>query len=165
MKNIFLACFLMLSSSMFTTASAQTTKESIKVWGNCGMCKTRIENAAKSAGAKKASWNAETHMLDVTYKASATNNNAIQEAIAKVGYDTQDMTGNNDAYNNLHGCCKYQRKSDKEATAKKCCAGGGATCKKDATEHGAKSCGKGDGKQCDKNKSCDHKASDSTKAD
>jgi hypothetical protein len=161
MKNISLSIVLIISGFFFTNASAQTMKEDIKVWGNCGMCKTRIENAAKSAGAKKATWSPETHILAVTYKSSASSNNAIQEAIAKVGYDTQDMTGDNEAYNKLHGCCKYQRKTEKEATAKKCCAGEGATCKKDAAGHGEKSCGKGDGKQCDKNKSCDHKMADS----
>jgi len=34
----------------------------------------------------------------------------IQEAIAKVGYDTQDVTGDDKAYNNLSGCCQYDRK-------------------------------------------------------
>ncbi|MFA5818076.1 MAG: hypothetical protein WC854_02210 [Bacteroidales bacterium] len=30
--------------------SAQQKTESFKVWGNCGMCKNRIEKAAKTEG-------------------------------------------------------------------------------------------------------------------
>jgi len=39
----------------------------IKVWGNCGKCKTRIEKAAKVKGVKKTFWNMETKMLELTY--------------------------------------------------------------------------------------------------
>jgi hypothetical protein len=31
-----------------------------------------------------------------------------------VGYDTQDVTADNKAYDNLHGCCKYDRKETAE---------------------------------------------------
>ena len=53
---------------------------------------------------------AENALIKAKYYAKATNNTNIQKAIAKVGYDTQDFTGDNKAYSKLHGCCKYERK-------------------------------------------------------
>jgi hypothetical protein len=32
---------------------------------------------------------------------------AIHKAIATSGYDTEKMAGNEEAYENLPGCCKY----------------------------------------------------------
>jgi len=40
-------------SNMDMTA---TKTETIKVWGNCDMCKARIEKAAKVEGVTKANW-------------------------------------------------------------------------------------------------------------
>lgn len=94
-----------------TSVKAQTSdKETIKVWGNCGMCKKKIEKAAKSAGATSASWDADQQQLKVTYEKDKSSSSKIQEAIAKVGYDTQDYTADNSVYENLPGCCQYDRK-------------------------------------------------------
>jgi periplasmic mercuric ion binding protein len=100
---------LFLSNTSFAQ-KASVKKETIKVWGNCGMCKTKIEKAAKTAGATKASWNEDSKLLVVTYNTGKSSNAKIQEAIAKTGYDTQDYTADNAAYNKLHGCCQYDRK-------------------------------------------------------
>lgn len=98
-------------------------KDTVKIWGNCGMCKKTIETAATKAGATSASWDTETKILSVSYAAKKTSTQKIQQAIAAVGYDTRDFTAPDDAYNKLHGCCKYDRKAD-EATQKKeaCCS-------------------------------------------
>ena len=52
--------------------------------------------------------------LKVSYTENKTSSAKIQEAIAKSGYDTQDFIAIKSAYDNLPGCCKYDRK---EATA------------------------------------------------
>ncbi|MCE3283385.1 MAG: copper chaperone, partial [Chitinophagaceae bacterium] len=91
--------------------------DTIKVWGNCGMCQKTIEKAAKDAGASYASWSDETHLLVVKYSDKATNSKKIQEKIASKGYDTQDVTASDATYDKLHGCCKYDRK----ATTASCC--------------------------------------------
>lgn len=115
MKTLSLFAALLFSIFTINTSTAQTTQtETIKVWGNCGMCKTTIEKAAKSAGAKKADWNEDSKELKVTYAVKKTSSAKIQDAIAKAGYDTQDYTAVKSAYDNLHGCCKYERK---ESTA------------------------------------------------
>jgi len=94
-----------------TVAVAQTKTETFNVSGNCGMCKSKIEKAAKEAGAKDASWNVETKVLTVTYKSSSTNTAKIQEKIAAVGYDNAGATASKESYDKLHGCCKYERAS------------------------------------------------------
>lgn len=126
MKTLSLFAAILFSIFSINISTAQTAKtETIKVWGNCGMCKTTIENAAKKAGAKTADWNEESKELKVTYAANKTSSAKIQEAIAKSGYDTQDFTAIQSAYDNLHGCCKYDRKADAGASnAKKCCSPG-----------------------------------------
>ncbi len=103
----------MLSAILFGEQSiAQSNKtESIKVWGNCGMCKKRIEKSAKSAGAISASWDAEKLELQVMYDEKESNSMKIQQSIAKAGYDTQDITADDKAYDKLSGCCKYERKA------------------------------------------------------
>jgi TusA-related sulfurtransferase len=111
MKTLSLFAAILFSIFSINLASAQTSKtETIKVWGNCGMCKTTIEKAAKKAGAKTASWDEDSKELKVTYAVNRTSSAKIQEAIAKSGYDTQDFTAIQTAYDNLHGCCKYDRK-------------------------------------------------------
>ena len=116
---------------IFTSASAQK-KETVKVWGNCGMCQKTIETAAKSAGAFEASWNTETKMLAVSYKGKKTNLTKIEQAVAAVGYDTQNFTAPDDVYNKLHGCCQYDRKvaGTAKAHTDDCCEPG-AKCEKD----------------------------------
>lgn len=112
MKTLSLFAAIIFSIFSVNTSNAQTTKtETIKVWGNCGMCKTTIEKSAKKAGAKTASWDEDSKELKVTYAVNKTSSTKIQEAIAKSGYDTQDFTAIQTAYDNLHGCCKYDRKN------------------------------------------------------
>ncbi len=112
MKTLSLLAAIMLSIFSINTSTAQAAKtETIKVWGNCGMCKTTIEKSAKKAGAKTADWNEDSKELKVSYAVNKTSSAKIQEAIAMSGYDTQDFTADNKAYDNLHGCCKYDRKT------------------------------------------------------
>jgi hypothetical protein len=98
---------------------AQKTKtEIIPVSGNCGMCESKIEKAAKEAGASSAEWDADTKKLTVKYNSSTTNAGKIQQSIAAVGYDTRDVKATDAAYNKLHGCCQYERTAE---TKKACC--------------------------------------------
>jgi copper chaperone CopZ len=116
---------------VFSSLFAQK-KETVKVWGNCGMCEKTIETAAKEAGATEADWNTDTKMLTVAFKPKKTNLSRIEQAIAASGYDTQHFTAPDEVYNKLHGCCQYDRKNQTSAaTAKEasCCKDG--KCSKD----------------------------------
>lgn len=109
--NIYAALIFSIFTTNLSFAQSSVTKESIKVSGNCGMCKRTIEKSAKSAGATSADWNMETKVLSVSYNSSNVNSEKIQKAIATSGYDTQNFQADDKAYNNLHGCCKYQRET------------------------------------------------------
>ncbi len=89
---------------------AANKTESFKVQGNCEMCKARIEKAAKAVdGVSAADWNVETKMLALTFDDSKTDANKVQEAIAKVGHDTDMHKATDEAYNKIASCCKYER--------------------------------------------------------
>jgi len=113
-----------MAAAMVSVAQSKT--ETFKVSGNCGMCKSKIEKAAKEAGAKTADWNVETKDLTVTYKTSSTNTAKIQQKIAAVGYDNAGVKATTESYKKLHGCCQYDRESTDEAN---CCPEGSACCK------------------------------------
>jgi copper chaperone CopZ len=84
------------------------TDASFGVRGNCGMCKTTIEKAVNNLdGISKAEWDRLRKKIDVSFDTSKTNLDAIHKAIANSGYDTDKLSGSEDAYNNLPGCCKY----------------------------------------------------------
>ena len=120
----FIAFFMTIAVlSLPKDSFAQTTKtESFKVSGNCGMCKSKIEKAAKDAGASSASWNEETKELTVKYKSTSTNTAKIQQSIAGVGYDNAGFKATDITYKKLHGCCQYDRTADTKTTS--CCSAG-----------------------------------------
>lgn len=124
----------------FTAIGQKTVSESIHVSGNCGMCKTKIEKAAKSAGASYANWDVDTKVLTVKYKSSSTNNAKIQEAVAATGYDTKDVKATDESYSKLHSCCKYER-TDSDHKKADCCKDG--KCTKEG--HEGKDCCKSEG--------------------
>ncbi len=92
-----------------TKACEGTTKETLKVYGACGMCKTRIENAAKGVkGVKSASWDEASNTLTYTCNGSV-NKEDISKALTQVGHDTELGKADNAVYDKLPGCCKYRK--------------------------------------------------------
>jgi periplasmic mercuric ion binding protein len=89
---------------------ASTKTETIKVWGNCDMCKARIEKAAKIEGVSKVDWNKETKVLTLVYDPSKVKSDDVQKKIAAVGHDTEKFKADDKTYNALDGCCQYDRK-------------------------------------------------------
>jgi copper chaperone CopZ len=82
----------------------------ITVLGNCGMCKTRIENAVNELeGIFFSYWNAETQKLHVRYDSAKISIDDIELELASIGHDTERFKAADEVYNNLHGCCKYDR--------------------------------------------------------
>ncbi len=152
MKHILTSLVLVISLSL---AAQQTS--TFAVSGNCGMCKSRIEKAAKEAGASEASWNVESKQLTVTLPANVTLS-AIQQKVAAVGHDNAGAKAPDEVYNKLHGCCKYDRGSEsatKEKGKESCCASG-ESCKHDEAKSSTATCDKPcckDGK-CTKGDDC-----------
>ena len=109
---------IMLFLDANTGFAQQTTKE-FKVFGNCGMCKTRIEKAAKTVtGVESAVWDKETKMIQVTM-VEQINVADIASAIEAVGHDTEFNKASQTAYDGLPSCCKYDRKDSSEAGVSK----------------------------------------------
>lgn len=135
MKALKIFSLSALSLALASVATAQIKTETFKVSGNCGMCKTKIEKAAKDAGAKSATWDADTKDLTVTYKNSSTNAAKIQSKIATVGYDNAGAKATTEAYDKLHGCCKYERGTSETKAA---CCSGSTGCNHNEAGHEAK---------------------------
>lgn len=127
MKTLRIFSLATIFMAFAAVAVAQTKTEIFKVSGNCGMCKTKIEKAAKDAGAKSASWNADTKDLTVSYKSSSTNMAKIQGMIASAGYDNVGATAPTEAYDKLHACCKYDRAAVTNEAKPDCCKDGKCT--------------------------------------
>jgi len=107
MKNILITLTLLITT--VSIAQNKNAKASIEVDGVCMMCKERIEKACiKTKGVKAASWNVETHELKLFYDERKTDLNTIQQNIAAVGHDTQEIKAADDVYSNIDACCKYR---------------------------------------------------------
>lgn len=112
MKKSLLKIMIAITVLLSTTMSAQTknTKtEEVKVSGNCGMCKKTIEKAGNINDIATVVWNKETKIATVTYDESKTNKEEIAKRIALAGYDSELVKAKDEDYDNLPGCCQYDR--------------------------------------------------------
>jgi len=97
-------------AQMHDHAAMETAKtETFKVSGNCDMCKSRIEKAAKLDGVTKAEWNDETKLLTLVYEPSKVKTDDVLKKIAAVGHDTEKFKADDKVYAKLPGCCQYDR--------------------------------------------------------
>lgn len=111
MKNVILTCLTIFWTLTSTTTFAKDdfTKTSFKVWGNCDMCKKRIEKAAKADGVKSAVWSEENGILTISFAPAKISVDKIQQNIANSGYDTEKYKASDSAYHQLPQCCQYER--------------------------------------------------------
>lgn len=117
MKTIKLLVAMLVAFTTFHTANAQNNKtQNIKVYGECVMCKKRIEKAAFSVeGVQSATWDENTKILTLTYNRSKkTVPENVQQKIVWAGHDTELYTATDAAYNSLPDCCHYVRKPIKQ---------------------------------------------------
>ncbi|MDX1909337.1 MAG: DUF3347 domain-containing protein [Bacteroidia bacterium] len=120
MKNIiFLALAAIISITQI--ACAQQIKnaktETVKVYGNCGMCEKNIETAAFQKGLSKADWNVDTKMATLTFDGNKTNADEILRRIAAAGYDSDKYAAPDAVFAKLHTCCQYERPVPAETAA------------------------------------------------
>ena len=110
MKAIILMTVVALLSTSALKAQIDNAKtETVKIYGNCGMCEATIEKAAKKKKLSKADWNEQTKMATITYDSKKTDLDAVLKNIALAGYDNQNYLAPDDAYAKLPDCCKYDR--------------------------------------------------------
>ncbi|QHS63602.1 heavy-metal-associated domain-containing protein [Chitinophaga agri] len=111
MKQVLSLLIVMISFLSTSGAFAQSAKTaSFKVYGNCGMCKSRVEKALVTEGISKAEWNVNTKMMKVSYDPAKISEDAIQQRVAAVGHDTDKAAATDAVYAKLPGCCQYTRK-------------------------------------------------------
>lgn len=116
MKSLILTTAVALLSATASQAQINNAKtETVKVYGNCGMCETTIEKAANKKKLSKADWNKDTKMATITYDSKKTGLDAVLKNIALAGYDNQSFLAPDAAYNKLPGCCKYDREKKQMA--------------------------------------------------
>jgi mercuric ion binding protein len=107
-KFIVLFAFVLLFGVQNLFAESKTEK--FKVYGNCDLCKKRIETAASMVeGVSSADWNKETKMMAVVFDAAKTDMQKVGLAVATVGHDSEMQRTTDAAYNKLPSCCKYDR--------------------------------------------------------
>jgi copper chaperone CopZ len=91
-------------------SQGEKQKETFTVYGNCGMCKKTIESSLEDvAGVNSADWEIESHQMSVQFNPSTITLDEIKQLIADVGYDSDSHRAKDEVYNNLHGCCQYER--------------------------------------------------------
>jgi periplasmic mercuric ion binding protein len=105
--------FCIAFASFAQTESKKADKNSvvvadIKVYGNCGMCKERIESALDTKGVKKATWDPKTKNLNVVYVPSKITEQQICDIVAKAGHDTDKSKAKDEVYAKLPFCCLYR---------------------------------------------------------
>jgi copper chaperone CopZ len=112
--NIFnkIPMMLCIASTSLTSCEAQVKNaktETVKIYGNCGMCETTIETAGNVKKVAKVDWDKDTKMAILTYDSTKTNQDEILKRIALAGYDSDKFLAPDDVYSKLHGCCQYER--------------------------------------------------------
>ena len=110
-SKILVAITVLLS---FTSCNAQIKNaktETVKIYGNCGMCEKTIGKAGNLKDVAKVDWNVDTKMATITYDAKETNQDAILKRIALSGYDSDKFLAPDNVYSKLPGCCQYDREA------------------------------------------------------
>lgn len=112
MKQIILLAVFAISSIV---ANAQNKVETINIKSSiycdhckkCESCGKRLENAIFGLkGIKRLDIDDKQSSLTVVYNAQKANPALIRQAIAKVGFDADDVKADPAAYARLDDCCK-----------------------------------------------------------
>ncbi len=83
--------------------------ETVHVYGNCGMCKKTTEAAGYIDRIAQVEWSPKTKMASISYDSAQTTIDEILKRIAAAGYDSDEYRAPDEVYQNLHGCCQYER--------------------------------------------------------
>lgn len=106
-----MAITLLLSVASASAQIKNAKTETVKIYGNCSMCKSKIEAAGNLKKVAKVAWNEDTKMATLTYDSTKTSQDEILKRIALAGYDSDKFLAPDDIYDALHGCCQYEREA------------------------------------------------------
>lgn len=117
-KTTILIIITIFSLKIFAQTNETTT--TFKVYGNCDMCKAKIEKVAKNLdGVKSGEWNKDTKIFTLVYDSSKISADGVHKKIASVGYDTEKVRAEDKVYKKLSGCCQYERNPNLNPTKPK----------------------------------------------
>lgn len=107
-QNIIVILLGILALTSFGQSKSKVVTSNIKVYGNCGMCKERIEGVLERKGIKKATWDASTKNLNVVFVPSKISEQQICQLVASAGHDTDTVKAKDEVYAELPFCCLYR---------------------------------------------------------
>ena len=116
LKSIVLVLLVLLSTVSINAQIKNKKTETIKIFGNCEMCKANIEKAGNVKKTAEVIWDQDTRMATLTYDSNKTNTDEILKRIALEGYDSDKFLAPDSKYNSLHECCQYDREAKQEVT-------------------------------------------------
>jgi hypothetical protein len=104
---VLFTCIFIVSSALFAQEPS-VVEAHFKVYGNCSMCKTRIEKSLKIKEVKYVRWNKKSKDLMVAYLSPSITVDSLQRRVAAVGHDTEKYKAPDAIYNELPSCCLYR---------------------------------------------------------
>ena len=107
---------LVLSITACNAQLKNQNTETVKIYGNCGMCKSTIEKAGNIKKQSVVDWNKETKMATISFDSLKTSKDEILKRIALAGYDSDSFLAPDDTYSNLPNCCQYERAKEVSST-------------------------------------------------
>jgi periplasmic mercuric ion binding protein len=108
MKKLLFVSIVLFACTIIFAQDKKVVETTFKVFGNCGMCKNRIEKAVKIKEVKFAKWDKDSKMLKIAFLSPDITVDSLQQRIAAVGHDTEKFKAPDSVYTNLPGCCLYR---------------------------------------------------------
>ncbi|MBC7642923.1 MAG: DUF3347 domain-containing protein [Flavobacterium sp.] len=108
-SKILVTIAVLLSLTNIHAQIHNSVTENVKVYGSCGMCKSKIEKAGFLKNVSKVTWNEDSQIASLEYDAKKTNQDEILKRIALVGYDSDKFLAPDKTYSKLDKCCQYDR--------------------------------------------------------
>lgn len=96
-----MAVMMLLVSLLYTAQIKNAKTETVKISGNCDMCKSKIEKSGNVKNVATVNWDESSKMATLTYDASKTNQQEILKRIANAGYDSESFYAPDDVYANF----------------------------------------------------------------
>jgi len=111
MKKLCVISVILFACTMIFAQDKKVVETTFKVFGNCGICKNRIETAVKIKEVKFAKWDKNSKMLKIAFLSPDITADSLQKRIAAVGHDTEKFKAPDSVYAKLPGCCLYRESS------------------------------------------------------
>ena len=112
MKSISVLAVIISLSFFTNTSSFGAEMETVEIQTSalCYTCQENLEKTfAFTKGVKDFDLDVKTGLVKVTYNPKKTDPAQIRMAIAKTGYDADDVKADPKAFDKLDDCCKLER--------------------------------------------------------